>query len=148
MQVMVSQVMKILSQIILPAKMDSLGAFMASARACAREQDFNQDRINEIELSMEEVLVNIFNYAYPECEGDVEMTCSLDDAGRLVFQITDSGMAFNMVMADDPDITSEIDDRRIGGLGIFLVKQLMDEVQYRREHDRNILRLVVSGKGK
>jgi serine/threonine-protein kinase RsbW len=136
--------MKILSKITLPAKMDSLRPFMESAAACAREQGFSQNRINDIELAVEEVLVNIFNYAYPEGGGDVEMICQLDAPGRLVLQVADRGIAFDMLAYDDPDTTAEIENRRIGGLGIFFVKQLMDDVRYRREHDRNVLTLTAS----
>jgi len=131
-------------KIKLPARMDSLHAFMEQANVCAEKQGFSPDRIKDIELALEELLVNIISYAYPEGEGPIELTCRPDARNRLVFEIADSGVPFNMLAYGDPDTIAEIEERRIGGLGIFFVKQLMDEVHYRREDDRNILTIAVS----
>jgi serine/threonine-protein kinase RsbW len=135
-------------KIKLPARMDSLHGFMEQANVCAEKQGFSPDRIKDIELALEELLVNIISYAYPEGEGPIEMTCRTDARNRLVFEIADSGVPFNMLAYGDPDTTAEIEERRIGGLGIFFVKQLMDEVHYRREDDRNILTITASGNRK
>lgn len=131
-------------KIILPARMDSLHAFMEQAILCAKKQGFSPDRIRDIELALEELLVNIISYAYQGGEGSIEVTCRCDACDRLVFEIWDSGVPFNMLAYGDPDTTAEIDQRQIGGLGIFFVKQLMDEVHYRREDDRNILTITAS----
>jgi anti-sigma regulatory factor (Ser/Thr protein kinase) len=131
-------------KIKLPARMDSLHAFMEQAIACAKKQGFSTDRINDIELALEELLVNIISYAYPGGAGHIEVTCRPDARNRLVVEITDSGNPFNMLAYGDPDTTAAIEERRIGGLGIFFVKQLMDEVHYRREDDRNILTITAS----
>ena len=136
--------MPVSSKIKLPARMDSLHALMEFAAACAKGQDFSPDRISEIELAVEEILVNIINYAYPQGEGYIEITCSSDPRDQLTFEIADSGIPFNVLAYSDPDTTEEIEERRIGGLGIFFVKQLMDHVQYRRECDRNILTIAAS----
>lgn len=136
--------MSVPSKIKLPARMDSLHAFMELAAVCAGNHGFSPGRINDIELAIEEILVNIISYAYPGGEGHIEVTCRPDDRNRLVFEIADSGAPFNMLAYDDPDRTAKIEERRIGGLGIFLVKQLMDEVHYRRENDRNILTIAAS----
>ena len=137
--------MAIPATIILPAKLDSLYESMNFVSSCAREQGFSEERINEIELALEEVLVNIFNYAYKESsiEGNVEITCRLGDAESLVIEIADSGLPFDILAVREPDVTAEIDERPIGGLGVFFVKRLMDDVKYRREAERNILTLMV-----
>jgi serine/threonine-protein kinase RsbW len=140
--------MPVPSKIKLPARMDSLHAFMEQATVCAEKQGFCPDRIKDIELALEELLVNIINYAYPGGEGLIDMTCRPDARDRLVIEIADSGVPFNMLAYGDPDTTAEIEERRIGGLGIFFVKQLMDEVHYRREDDLNILTIAVSGNRK
>jgi anti-sigma regulatory factor (Ser/Thr protein kinase) len=90
--------------------------------------------------------VNIFEYSYAEKNGNVEVVCKLD-AGNFVIEIIDSGIPFNILTAKEPDITSGISERSIGGLGIFLIRKLMDDVRYRREGDRNILTLVVKKPG-
>ena len=132
----------------LPATMDSLHLFLKRAVLCAEKQGFSPDRIRDIELALEELLVNIINYAYPGEEGSIDLTCFQDARGRLVFEIVDNGVPFDMLAYADPDTTLQIEDRRIGGLGIFFVKQLMDDVRYRRETDQNILTIAVSGKRK
>lgn len=134
--------MHILSTITLPAKLENLYKFMNTVSRCAKEQGFTQKRINDIELAMEEALVNIFNYAYSDNTGDVEVTCSSDN-DLFIVDIIDSGIPFNLLSYKDPDLTSDISEREIGGLGVFLMKKLMDDVQYRRENDKNLLRFVV-----
>ena len=91
---------------------------------------------------MEEALVNIFNYAYHDNIGDVEVACSTDN-DLFIVDIIDSGIPFNLLSYKDPDLISDISERKIGGLGVFLMKKLMDDVQYRRENDKNLLRFVV-----
>ncbi len=140
--------MSVPSKIKLPARMDSLHAFMELAAVCAGNHGFSPGRINDIELALEEIIVNIISYAYPGGEGHIEVICRPDARNRLVFEIADSGVPFNMLACGDPDRTAGIEERRIGGLGVFFVKQLMDEVHYRREDDRNILTIVASGNRK
>jgi serine/threonine-protein kinase RsbW len=133
--------MKVLLSLHLPARIENLGRFKESVAECARAQGFDQKRIYGIELAVEEILVNIFNYAYPETPGDVEINCKLE-TGRLVIEIIDSGIPFDMTSLTHPDLTADVEERKIGGLGILLVKRMVDEVRYLREGDRNILHLI------
>jgi anti-sigma regulatory factor (Ser/Thr protein kinase) len=110
--------------------------------ACAKGQDFDQKKIQEIELAVEEALVNIFNYAYPDGPGEVEVNCRADQ-DHFAIEIIDSGIPFNMTSLPDPDLAADVDERRIGGLGIFLIKRVVDEVKYCREAGRNILSLIM-----
>jgi serine/threonine-protein kinase RsbW len=137
--------MAIPATITLPAKLDSLYESMSFVSSCAMDLGFSNERISEIELALEEVLVNIFKYAYKDCslDGDIEITCTLADAQSFVIEIADSGVPFDIFSAREPDVTAGIDERQIGGLGIFFVKRLMDDVQYRREGGRNTLTLVI-----
>ena len=135
--------MQMLLSLKLPAKLENLQKFMNSISDCARTEGFGQKRIDEIELALEEVLVNIFNYAYPQSPGDVEVSCKLE-AGRLIIEIIDSGIPFDVTARTDPDLTADVEERKIGGLGIFLIRKMVDEVKYRRENDQNILTLTVN----
>lgn len=137
--------MAIPATITLPANLDSLYKSMDFVSSCAREQGFSSKRVSEIELALEEILVNIFNYAYKESgrDGTVEITCKLVDTQSFVIEIADSGIPFNILSVREPDTNAQIDERPIGGLGVFFVKQLMDDIQYRREAEKNILTLVV-----
>jgi serine/threonine-protein kinase RsbW len=108
----------------------------------AETAGFPIQRIKEIELAAEEVLVNIFSYAYPGREGDVWMECRAEDDFRLVLEISDNGAPFNILDLPDPDVSADISDRNVGGLGVFFVKEMADEARYRREGDRNVLMLI------
>jgi len=134
--------MKVLMTVALPAKLENLEGWVKSVSDCAASQGFDPKRIREIELAAEEALVNICNYAYPEKPGDAEVICRID-GNRFIVEIIDSGIPFDMTSLPDPDVTADADQRKIGGLGAFLVKKMVDEVRYRRENNRNILTLIV-----
>jgi len=127
-----------------PARLEYLQQFMEAISHCAKEQGFNQKRIGEIELAAEEALVNIFNYAYQGNEGDVEVICKLDPQDRLIIEILDSGVPFDVLSLGEPDTTADISERKVGGLGIFLIRKLMDDVKYQHEGTKNVLSLIVN----
>ncbi len=135
--------MRILETVKIPAKIEYLHECMNLVSSCAKQQVFDNKRINEIELVTEEVLTNIFNYAYQDDGGDVEIACLLDRDEIFIIEITDTGVPFNILDVPAPDVSVDIDHRNIGGLGIFLIRQLMDDIRYRREGEKNILTLMV-----
>ena len=92
----------------------------------------------QIKLAMDEAVTNVIQYAYPESEGDIRIDMGCDDKGLKII-ITDNGIPFNPLESHEPDITLSLDERPIGGLGIFLVKQLMTNVRYDRSEGKNIL---------
>ena len=95
-----------------------------------------------IDIALDEVLANITNYAYTPGTGKVEVSVGYDAQERTaVIAFRDSGIPFDPLQREEPDTTLSAEDREIGGLGIFLVRKLMDDVQYRRENDTNILTL-------
>jgi serine/threonine-protein kinase RsbW len=139
--------MKIISRIKLPAQLEYLQRFIDFVATCLREQESEKKRVYEIELATEEALVNIFKYAYKETNGDVEILCKVDDSKRFIIEIVDTGVPFNVLSVEAPDTTSDISERRIGRLGVFLIKEFMDDVWYRHEGNKNILSLII-GKSK
>jgi sigma-B regulation protein RsbU (phosphoserine phosphatase) len=91
-------------------------------------------------VAMEEVFVNVANYAYGDKTGDVEVEVSFNSDNREVtFKISDSGIPFNPLDKPDPDVTLSAEERSIGGLGIFITKKTMDSVSYSYEDGKNIL---------
>ena len=100
-----------------------------------------------INLALEEAVSNVMLYAYPEKSGQVlvefnKAVSHQPSAVSLIFTITDSGIPFDPTQQEDPDVTQNAEERPIGGLGIFLVKQIMDEVRYERKDGKNVLTLV------
>lgn len=134
---------EIFSEIVLPAELESLGIFIASVKAGAVKLGLAPGRISEIELAIEEILVNIFSYAYKDPGGTVHLTCGRNEEGRLLLEICDSGVPFNMLESDPPDLLSDISERKIGGLGLFLARKLISDIRYYRENDKNILKITV-----
>ena len=93
-----------------------------------------------VEMAVEEIFVNIANYAYPDRTGQARIrTELLQDPRRIQITFTDSGIPFDPLKKPDPDISLSLDEKPIGGLGIFMVKKEMDDVQYRYEDGKNIL---------
>ena len=92
---------------------------------------------------MEEALVNIIKYAYPDGNGDMEISCILNGQDQFVVEIADTGIPFNALSVADPDIASGVEERKVGGLGIYFIKTLMDDVAYTREDGKNILRMTI-----
>ena len=91
----------------------------------------------QIDLCVEEIFVNIANYAYGEGKGNAEISVENND-GKVTITFTDSGIAYNPLEKSDPDTTLSADERQIGGLGIFLVKKNMDSVSYEYKDNKNI----------
>ena len=105
------------------------------------------DELNmPINLALEEVVSNVMLYAYPgrnDGKVFVEYVEDSDEQGkRLIFTVSDSGIPFDPTQKTEADITLSAEEREIGGLGIHLVRQLMDEIRYERVDERNILTLV------
>lgn len=94
-----------------------------------------------LNLALEEAVTNVMMYAYPAgVAGRVELDVDAEP-DRLVFELRDSGTPFDPTQAPDADITLGVEERPIGGLGIFLVRRIMDSVTYTRRGEKNILTL-------
>lgn len=100
----------------------------------------------QINLVLEELGINIINYAYDDEEIHKFNVSLTMEANALTIDIIDDGQAFNPLSeAPEPDLDSDVEDRPIGGLGIHLVRSMMDELHYRREADKNHITLVKTG---
>lgn len=127
-----------------PASLNQLYNMLDFVKRHAASMGFEQSRILKIELAIEEVLVNIISYGYPQSLGDIHIYCFQEDMPHgLKIIIKDQGIPFNPLL-HIPEIYPEkiMQSNEFGGLGIFLIFKLMDEVNYKRESDFNILTLV------
>lgn len=130
-------------KIVRKAGMESLEILKSFVSESARERGFSDKKTKEIEIATEEAVVNIINYAYDDNTGNIEITCNSENDRRLIVEIVDTGKPFNVLSANEPDLTSDIDERPIGGLGVFFIKQFIDDVEYRRENGANVLTFIV-----
>ena len=119
------------------ARDDDLEDAVAFAEEELSRLSCSMKTVMQITVCVEEMFVNVAHYAYGDDGGYV--TIVLDYDGKM-FSITliDSGIPFNPLEKDDPDITLSADERDIGGLGIFMVKKSMDDVFYERCDGKNI----------
>lgn len=124
-----------MKELIIEAKAENLDRVQAFVRDalgdCPRKVQ------NQIAISVDEIFSNIASYAYANGIGDAIVRVKVDS--DVVIEFEDGGAAYNPLAKDDPDITLDADDREVGGLGIFMVKNLMDSVEYMRKDNRNIL---------
>lgn len=98
---------------------------------------------HQIEVSVEEALVNIINYAYPEKSGEVELSCRSILPNQIEITIRDWGVPFNPeTLVQNIPIEAPLEERKIGGLGVYFMYQLMDSVTYKREDGANLLKMV------
>lgn len=94
----------------------------------------------QIDVAIDELFSNIANYAYEDIEGDATISVDFDSDTRIVsIMFIDSGIPYNPLDKDDPDVTLSAEEREIGGLGIFLVKKSMDAMEYEYKDNKNIL---------
>jgi sigma-B regulation protein RsbU (phosphoserine phosphatase) len=118
-----------------------LGTALAFVKDLMQRAGASAGTIDCVELAVEEIFVNIALYAYTESAGE-EMKIHFSAGPETVFlEFEDNGPPFDPLSRDDPDTTVSAKEREIGGLGIFIVKNVMDSVEYRRDGDRNFLRM-------
>jgi len=127
----------------LPAQLTSVALGIAFVANRAIAEGLPPKRVAEIELAVEEALVNICHYAYRHKVGDVEVRCTRDGAHQFRIEFIDAGEPFNILALPPTDLTADIDQRPLGGLGALLIRSLVDKITYRRTGNRNILQLVV-----
>ena len=100
------------------------------------KNDCNMKTQMIISVMVEEMFVNVASYAYPNTKG----TCTIGiefEGDDVIISLVDSGIPFDPLAKEDPDITLSAEERDIGGLGIYMVKQTMDDVRYERVNDEN-----------
>lgn len=129
-----------------PAELEHLPVFLEYIRGIAQTVGLAEAQISRLELAAEEALVNVFSYAYAGQASPGSVGCQVVmRADGLTVEIVDEGPPFDPLVQPDPDTSLEIDQRQPGGLGVLLIKSLVEEVGYRREDGRNVLTLQVGG---
>ena len=105
------------------------------------EFGLSPELVFNLNLVLEEAVSNVILYAYPKEEHQTISLIARKKDNQLIFVLTDSGKEFDPTQAPDADITLSAEDRPIGGLGIFLIRQIMNTVEYQRIEGKNVLTL-------
>ena len=126
-----------------PAKVEVLSDVLTFVEETLESFECSMRTQTAICVAIEEVFVNVAHYAYGNGDGDVTLGISFEEESRTVtFRLSDKGVPFNPLNKPDPDITLSIEEREIGGLGIFITKKTMDTVNYNYENEENILTMI------
>jgi sigma-B regulation protein RsbU (phosphoserine phosphatase) len=132
---------KVLGRLSLPAELASLPAIMELVMASAGRAGLGEREARRFLLAVEEAAVNIINHAYPAGRGELELICRLPAPGVLELELSDRGLPFDPLAHEGPEPAPGLAERRVGGLGVVLIKRNSDQVDYRRQGGRNVLTL-------
>ncbi|MEG1524861.1 MAG: ATP-binding protein [Clostridia bacterium] len=128
-------------RLVVPAEVDRLDQVMQFIAVVLEKHNCPAAVETYLTMAVEEVFVNIVNYAYDEGVGDVTLDADVCEQA-VTIRVTDCGKAYNPMEKSDPDITLAAEKRQIGGLGIYMVKKLMDEVSYAYADGKNCLTII------
>jgi anti-sigma regulatory factor (Ser/Thr protein kinase) len=121
-----------------PAKLENLNNILDVINSAGEKANLSKKKLYQLRLISEEILVNIINYAYPDTEGDIFLKYEISEK-KIDLLIKNKGIKFNPLEKELPDVNADLKDREAGGLGIFLVTQIANKVEYRYENSENIL---------
>ena len=123
-----------MEHITIPAQIDKLDVLQDFISALMPDEKV----LNNVLIAAEEIFVNIAHYAYTPDTGDVFVDADINQ-NHIILEFRDSGKPYDPVNRIDPDTSLSAEEREIGGLGIFMVKKLMDEVRYEYRDGENCL---------
>jgi anti-sigma regulatory factor (Ser/Thr protein kinase) len=120
-------------------KISELESFNRALTEFGRRHGLSPKVVHDLNLALEEILTNIISYGYTDDrEHEIKVRLSAK-AGEVNVEVEDDGQPFNPLEAPEADTTKPLEERNIGGLGIYLVRKLMDGLGYRRQGDKNLL---------
>lgn len=130
-----------IKQFVIENQVEAIPALAENIAALSEKWELSQALVLHMNLVIEEALTNIIFYAFTDNDKhEIKLQISLDN-NILTIKITDNGIPFNPLSQQQPDITLPAEKRPVGGLGIFLISQMMDKMHYRRKKNQNILTL-------
>ena len=125
-----------------PAKFDFLDEVREFVGQKARSAGFSDREIYSIQLATDEAASNIIEHAYEgTASGSFDVSCEVKDR-KLTISLLDQGKRFDPANVAQPDLKADLSERKIGGLGIYLMRKLMDEVRYQSSASGNLLTMV------
>ena len=124
-----------MDELIIEAQLENIGTVLDFVNE--KINDYSTKTQNHIRIAVDEIFSNIARYAYhPEVGGAVVRIAVGAD---IIIEFEDSGIPYDPLTQPEPDISLPADERKVGGLGLFMVKNLMDSLEYRHEGNKNIL---------
>ncbi len=119
-----------------------LNEIVAAVESMAEREKWSPGLVFRVQLAIEEVVLNVMDYGYDEGAHEFELILT-SEADTLTIEVVDDGRPFDPLNdVPTPDLEATVEERKVGGLGIHLVRTMMDQVNYRREQGRNHLTLI------
>ena len=129
-------------ELVIEAVIDNLEAVNLFVHKSIKQFEVSKRTLMQLDLIVEEIFVNVASYAYAPNTGSVKILIEAKEEPLTVsLTFIDSGVPYNPLEKSDPDVNLSADDRQIGGLGIFLTKNFVDDISYQFLDGRNILKI-------
>ncbi|MBN2007922.1 ATP-binding protein [candidate division KSB1 bacterium] len=135
---MVQEVVK--EQVKVPAHISYLRVLRKFVTRIGTKYGFSASELYAFKASVDEACSNIIEHGYGFKDGSITIKAIVGN-NSLTIELIDQGKAFDPKLMQDPELTKYVDDRKKGGLGIFIMKRLLDEIDYKRTDEGNVLRL-------
>ena len=126
-----------MKKLIVEASLNNLEKVMSFVNSSLEEHNCEPELLSQIGIAVEEIFINIAKYAYKPGNGDVVVSIVIGK--EIAIRFEDTGKPYNPLERTDPDLLKPLMERKIGGLGIYLTKKLMDKVTYSRVDNANVL---------
>ncbi len=117
-------------ELVVKSTTDNLALIREFTRTAAEKSGFSEETTGKIILAVDEACTNIIKHAYKNSsEGEINILVKFED-GKFIISITDEGLHFDPMQVPEPDLQEFVKEKRVGGLGIYLIRKMMDEVRY------------------
>ncbi len=129
------------SKLVVPAVLESIEQVSIYLESILEEAGLDLLEAARIQLAVEEAVTNVINHGYGGKDGEILITSDIESS-QVIITITDTGQLFDPTQIPPPDISADLEHRNIGGLGVHLIRSVMDDVKYIREGDKNRLTMI------
>lgn len=130
-----------MKELTLPAAAENIEKAVAFVNGQLEAAGCPPKTMIQIDVAIDELFGNIAHYAYGKDTGDATVRVEVTEEPAVIITFIDNGIPYNPLKKPDPDVTKDLEEREIGGLGIFMVKKSMDDITYEYKEGQNILRI-------
>lgn len=131
-----------MDKLMVCASEESISSVLEFVDDVLLKNNISQSVRNKVEIAVDEIISNIVRCAYPDEAGSVAIEITFDKADRVILRFIDSGIPYNPLENEPPDTSLPLDERPIGGLGIHMVRSIMEEISYEYTDGQNILTII------
>jgi len=130
-----------MKELTLPAAAENIEKAVAFVNGQLEAAGCPPKTMIQIDVAIDELFGNIAHYSYGKDTGDATVRVEVTEEPAVIITFIDNGIPYNPLKKPDPDVTKDLEEREIGGLGIFMVKKSMDDITYEYKEGQNILRI-------